>query len=235
MVDLDSWQLATQLLLPALGETMLMVIGSLFFGTLIGFPLGAILSVTRRGGLAPHRAFYRVLEGIVNIGRSFPFAILMVALIPLTRCIVGTSLGTLASIVPLTVAAAPFLARLVETSLNKVDPSLIETALVMGSSTWQVLHKVMIPEALPALIEDITLAAISVVGYSAMSGLIGGGGLGQVAIQYGYHRFNTSVMILTVVLLIILVQIIQGIGHVLSKSIRRKRGFLPTPKGRSSC
>lgn len=221
MTDLE---LAIQLLPFQTLNTIYMVVLATFFALLIGLPLGIVLTITSRGHVKEHARLYKALETIVNIGRSFPFAILMVALIPFTRWIVGTSLGTTASIVPLTVAAAPFVARLVESSLKKVDRNIIEAALVMGANTRQIIGKILLPEALPSLIADATLTMVNLVGYSAMAGLIGGGGLGQVAIQYGYQRFNTSIMLATVVLLILLVQAIQGIGHSLSYSIIRKRG-----------
>jgi D-methionine transport system permease protein len=148
----------------------------------------------------------------------------MVALIPLTRWIVGTSLGTTASIVPLTIAAAPFIARLVESSLKEVDRPILEASIVMGSSSWQIITKVLLPEALPSLISAITLTAVNLIGYSAMAGLVGGGGLGQVAVQYGYNRFNTFIMVVTVILLILLVQIVQWIGGSIAAAISKKRG-----------
>jgi len=165
-----------------------------------------------------------VLETIVNIGRSFPFAILIIALIPVTRLIVGTSLGTTASIVPLTIAAIPLLARSVEIALNDIDRQIVETVVVMGSSTTQIITKVLLPEAWPSIILGITSLIISLIGYSTMAGLVGGGGLGQVAIQYGYNLFNGFIMTLTVVLLICLVQLVQWFGRVLHQQIQKKRG-----------
>jgi D-methionine transport system permease protein len=200
-----------------LWNTIYMVFASGFFATLIGLPLGIFLT------LFPQE---KIISLLVNIGRSVPFAILMVALIPVTRCLIGTSLGTTAAIVPLTIAAIPFVARVVEASLKEVDPHLIETATVMGSSTWQIVTKVLLPEALPSLYSGITLTLINLVGYSTMAGLIGGGGLGQLAIQYGYNRFNTTIMVSTIILLILLVQIIQWAGNALSHHILKKRGLL---------
>ncbi len=217
-------ELAFQLLPLQLYNTLYMVFVSTFFATLIGLPLGVILTISDKGHIKESPILYKVLETVVNIGRSFPFAILMVALIPLTRLLIGTSLGTTASIVPLTVAAAPFIARLIETSLKEVDCHILEAAIVMGSSTWQIITKVLLQEALPSIISSITLTIVSLIGYSAMSGLVGGGGLGQVAIQYGYNRFNTFIMVVTVILLILLVQIVQWIGDLLVKSILSKRG-----------
>jgi D-methionine transport system permease protein len=216
--------LALNLLPLQLWNTVYMVLASTFFAILIGLPIGVILTITGKGHIKQNAKGYRILETIVNIGRSFPFAILMVALIPLTRWIVGTSLGTTASIVPLTIAAAPFVARLVETSLKEVDRHILEAAIVMGSNPWQIVTKVLLPEALPSIISAITLTIVNVIGYSAMAGLVGGGGLGQVAIQYGYNRFNTFIMIVTVILLILLVQLVQYIGGHLAASITKKRG-----------
>ena len=219
----ENIQLAQQLLPLQFWNTIYMVFASAFFAILIGLPLGIILTITDKGGLKENVTLYKFLETIVNIGRSFPFAILMVALIPITRAIVGTSLGTTAAIVPLTIAAAPFLARLIETSLKGVDRHILEAVIVMGSNTWQIITKVLLPEALPSIVSAITLTIINLIGYSAMAGLVGGGGLGQVAIQYGYNRFNTFIMITTVILLIILVQCVQWVGAAIAKSIQKKR------------
>jgi D-methionine transport system permease protein len=201
-----------------LWNTIYMVFVATFFSLLIGLPIGVILTITK------HKKLYKILELIVNIGRSFPYAILMVALIPFTRWIIGTSLGTEASIVPLTIAAIPFLARLIETNLKEVDSNVLEAAIVMGSNTWQIITKVLLKEALPSIIASVTLTMISLIGYSAMAGLVGGGGLGQVAIQYGYNRFNTVIMVVTIVLLILLVQGVQWLGGYIAKSILVKRG-----------
>lgn len=218
--------LALQLLPLQLWNTIYMVAVSTFFAVLIGLPIGVILTITDKGHIKENASLYKGLETIVNIGRSFPFAILMVALIPFTRWLVGTSLGTTASIVPLTVAAAPFVARLIETSLKEVDHHILEAAIVMGSNTWQIISKVLLQEAFPSILSGITLTIVNLIGYSAMAGLVGGGGLGQVAIQYGYNRFNTFIMVVTVILLILLVQGVQWIGNMAVKSILRKRGKL---------
>ena len=223
---MDNWTLALNLLPLQLWNTVYMVLASTFFAVIIGLPLGVILTITDKGQIKENLAVYKILETIVNIGRSFPFAILMVALIPVTRWIVGTSLGTTASIVPLTIAAAPFVAKLVETSLKEIDSHILEAATVMGSNTWQIITKVYLPEAFGSIVSAITLTIVNLIGYSAMAGLVGGGGLGQVAIQYGYNRFNTFIMIATIILLIILVQIFQWIGTGLTKSINKKRGKL---------
>ena len=212
-------------LLPLqLWNTIYMVFTSAFFAVLIGLPLGVVLAITDRGQMKEHPTLYKLLEIIVNVGRSFPFAILMVALIPFTRWVVGTSLGTTASIVPLTIAAAPFVARLIETSIREVDRHILEAAVVMGSNTWQIITKVLLMEALPSILSAITLTVVNLIGYSAMAGLVGGGGLGQVAIQYGYNRFNTLIMVITVILLILLVQGVQWVGSYITQSILRKRG-----------
>lgn len=218
--------LALQLLPLQLWNTIYMVAVSTFFAILIGLPIGVILTITDKGHIKENASVYKCLETIVNIGRSFPFAILMVALIPFTRWLIGTSLGTTASIVPLTVAAAPFVARLIETSLKEIDHHILEAAIVMGSNTRQIITKVLLQEALPSILSGITLTIVNLVGYSAMAGLVGGGGLGQVAIQYGYNRFNTFIMVVTVILLILLVQGVQWVGNRAVKSILKKRGKL---------
>lgn len=223
-MDWDNIELALHLLPLQLWNTIYMVLVSAFFAVLIGLPLGVILTITDKGHIKENAFIYKTLETIVNIGRSFPFAILMVALIPFTRWLVGTSLGTTAAIVPLTIAAAPFVARLIETSLKEVDRHILEAVIVMGSNTWEIITKVLLVEALPSIVNGVTLTIINLIGYSAMAGLVGGGGLGQVAIQYGYNRFNTFIMLTTVVLLILLVQVVQWLGGRISKSIERKRG-----------
>lgn len=225
-MDSENIQLAISLLPLQLWNTFYMVICSTFFAVLIGLPLGVILTITDKGHIKEHAIIYRSLEALVNIGRSFPFAILMVSLIPFTRWLIGTSLGTTASIVPLTIAAIPFVARLVETSLKEVERHIIEAVVVMGSSTWQIITRVLLPESLPSIISGVTLTIINLIGFSAMAGLVGGGGLGQVAIQYGYYRYNTFIMIITVTLLIVLVQLVQWAGGTLVRSILKKRGKL---------
>ena len=206
-------------------DTIYMVVFSSIFAALIGLPLGILLCITDRAGLFPHRGYYSFVEWIVNIGRSFPFAILMVALIPTTRFIIGTSLGTQASIVPLSIAAAPFIARLFEVALKTVDRQTIEAALLMGATPFQIIRRVLLRESLPALIQAFITTAVTLIGYSTMVGMIGGGGLGKVAIQYGYLRFDTPVMISTIILLIVLVQLTQFIGARVIRSILRRRGL----------
>jgi len=219
--------LAWNLIPLELWNTIYMVACSAVLAIFFGLPLGVILTITAKGHIKEQHALHRFLGFIVNVGRSFPFAILMVALIPLTRWLVGTSLGTTASIIPLTIAAIPFVARVVEAALKEIDGGMIEAAVVMGSTPWQIIHKVMLPEAAPTLILGYTSMIINLIGYSAMAGTMGGGGLGKVAIQYGYQRFNPILMLITVIVLIVLVQVIQGTGHWLFKKIiqKRRRGF----------
>lgn len=219
----SNWELAKALLPLQFSKTLYMVFFSSFFGFLLGLPMGIFLFLTQKGGMKQSLLFHKTLSFLVNIGRSFPFAVLMVALIPLTRFLLGTSLGTTAAIVPLTIAAAPSIARIVETALNGVDSNVIEAAIVMGSSIRKILS-MLLQEALPNLIAGITLTLIHVIGYSAMAGLVGGGGLGQVAIQYGYYRFNTFMMGSTVLLLIFLVQIVQWAGNFFTEALLKKRG-----------
>lgn len=220
----DQLHLIWALIPLELWNTLYMVICSTLIAIAVGLPLGVILTLTDRGHLKENLWLHQTLGSIINMGRSFPFAILMVALIPLTRWIVGTSLGTTAAIVPLSIAAIPFMARLVEASLKEVDKGMIEAALVMGSTPWQIVTKVLIPESLPSLILAVTTTIINLIGYSAMAGTMGGGGLGKIAIQYGYQRFNVLLMVVTVIILIILVQLIQGIGHRWARHLNLKRG-----------
>lgn len=223
-MNLDQLQLVWTLVPLELWNTLYMVACSTLIAIFIGLPLGVILTITDRGHLKENHWLHQVLGTVVNIGRSFPFAILMVALIPLTRWIVGTSLGTTASIVPLSIAAIPFMARLVEASLKEVDKGMIEAAMVMGSTPNQIITKVLIPESMPSLILATTTTIINLIGYSAMAGTMGGGGLGKIAIQYGYQRFNVLLMAVTVIILIILVQMIQVVGHRWARHLNYKRG-----------
>lgn len=220
----DQWHLIWTLVPLELWNTLYMVACSALIAILIGLPLGIVLTLTDRGHLKENRRIHQTLGSFVNIGRSFPFAILIVALIPLTRWIVGTSLGTTAAIVPLSIAAIPFMARLVEGCLNEVDKGMIEAALVMGSTPWQIVAKILVPEALPSLILAATTTVINLIGYSAMAGTMGGGGLGKIAIQYGYQRFNPVLMFVTVIILIILVQAVQILGNAWTRHINNKRG-----------
>lgn len=210
------------LLLKSLWETIYMVALSTIIATAAGIPLGVILVCTDRGGILQNLGINRVLGWIVNATRSTPFIILMVAIIPLTRMIVGTSIGTAAAMVPLCIAAAPFIARLVETSLKEVDGGVIEAAQSMGATPWQIITKVMIPEAMPSIISGITITIINLIGCSAMAGAVGGGGLGDLAIRYGYQRFQADVMIITVVILIIMVQLVQSVGDYASRRLNKR-------------
>lgn len=212
----------TGLLLDALWETLFMVGVSGVLAAIGGVPIGIILVATGRGHIWPSPAVNRVLGMAVNAFRSTPFIILMIAIIPLTRLIVGTSIGTAAAIVPLTVAAVPFVARLAESSLREVDPGLIEAAQAMGASPWQIVVKVLVPEAWPGIVAGITITLVNLVGYSAMAGAIGGGGLGDLGIRYGYQRFQPEVMVIVVIVLIVLVQGLQSLGDWLSARLNKR-------------
>ena len=221
---MTNFSLALELIPIALLETLYMVIVSALFSLVLGLPLGLSLFWTSRKKTTKNLFLYKTLNLLVNTGRSFPFAIFMIALIPLTKWIVGTSLGTTATIVPLSLAATPFFARLVENSLKEIDPDLIEAVSLMGAPSSTLIFKVLIPEAMPSLIRGLTLTSINLIGCSAMAGLIGGGGLGQVALQYGYQRFNTFVLSASVLFLLILVEVIQRIGNKATESLLKKRG-----------
>jgi D-methionine transport system permease protein len=201
-----------ELFASSLWETLVMVGISGVAGSLIGIPLGVLLRLTDRGGVLGNPGLNRVLGGIVNAVRSTPFIILLVAIIPFTRLITGSSIGTAAAVVPLTIAAAPFIARLVETSLREVDQGLIEAAQAMGASTSQIVFKVLLPEALPGIVAGFTITLVSLTGYSAMAGAIGGGGLGDLGIRYGYQRFLPEIMLAVVLVLIVFVQALQSLG-----------------------
>jgi len=203
-------------------DTLNMMLWSTAFTVIIGLPLGIILYLTSRGQVLQQPLAYGVLSFIVNVVRSVPFIILMIMVIPLTKLIVGTSLGVTGSIPPLVIAAAPFFARLVETSLREVDRGVIEAAQSMGATNWQLIRHVYLPEARPGLIAAITITTVTLVSYTAMSGVIGGGGLGDLAIRYGYQRFQTTVMIVTVIILLVLVQILQTLGDRLVQNYQRK-------------
>lgn len=200
-----------------------MVLASTILATVIGIPLGVILTVTRRDHILPNTAVNGILGAIVNATRSTPFIILMVAIIPLTRIIVGSSIGTTAAIVPLTISAAPFIARIIESSLLEIDHGVIEAAQAMGASSMQIITKVLLPESLHSIVLGITLAVISLIGYSAMAGALGGGGLGDLAIRYGYQRFQMDVMIATVIVLIIMVQLVQSFGNYCSRKLNKNK------------
>jgi len=212
-----------QLLFQATLETLYMVGMAGLFTLAIGLPLGVLLFVSRRGGIVPLPRFNALLGTVVNVGRSLPFIVLLIALIPFTRLIVGTTLGSNAAIVPITLGAIPFFARIVESALDEVAKGRIEAMLAMGGSDWHIVSKVLLPEALPALLAGITLTLVMLIGFSSMAGVIGGGGLGDLAIRYGYQRFNQPVMIATVVMLIALVQAVQMIGDRLVRRLAHRR------------
>lgn len=219
------WEYAEYLLdliLPAIGETLYMVFFSTLFSVILGFILGVILVITDTGHIWEKPRLNNILGSIVNITRSIPFIILIIALFPLSRLIVGTTIGSTAAIVPLSIAAAPFVARIIESSLREVDWGVIEASLSVGATIPQVIFKVMIPEAMPSLILDITTTVISILGYSAMAGAIGAGGLGDVAVRYGYQRFQNDVLVATIIVLVILVQIVQAAGNALSKRFDKR-------------
>ncbi|RXJ82362.1 methionine ABC transporter permease [Arcobacter sp. F2176] len=211
----------TEILLPALAETIYMSLVSTFFAIVIGFILAIILILTSSGGLRENQKIYSILDVIINTLRSFPFIILMIVLFPLTKFLIGKSIGTTAAIIPLTIGAAPFIARLIESALKEVDTGVVEAAKSFGASDWQIIFKVMCVEALPSIISAITLTLITVIGFSAMAGAVGGGGLGDVAIKYGYYRFQSDTMIYTVIVLIALVQGVQSLGDYLYKITKK--------------
>jgi len=198
-------------------ETMYMVLTATFVSYAIGLPLGIILNITDRNGICPNKAVNFILGILVNMLRSIPFLILMVWILPLTRAIVGTTLGSTATIVPLVVGAAPYVARMVESSLQEVGDGVIEAAHSMGSNSWQIITKVLLPEAKPSLVTGATISITTILGYSAMAGFLGGGGLGAIATNYGFYRYQDDVMTVTVILLIIIVQIFQEIGMRVAK------------------
>jgi D-methionine transport system permease protein len=202
--------------------TLYMTFLSAFFAYLFGMPLGIILVITDRQHILPRSRLNAVLGGIVNVMRSIPFIILLIAVIPFTRIVVGTSIGPTASVVPLAIGAIPFVARMVEASVKEVDWGVVEAALAMGASPWQLITKVLVPETMPSLILGMSITVITLIGYSAMAGVVGGGGLGDIAIRYGYYRYQEDLMFLTIVLLIIIVQLIQSAGNYLSRKIDKK-------------
>ena len=210
------------LLIKALGETIYMVIVSMAISTAIGVPLGVLLHVTGKGEILDAPLVNRMVGGIVNAVRSIPFIILMVAIIPLTRLIVGSAIGTTAAMVPLVIASVPFIGRQVETSLREVPHGLVEAALSMGATPMQIITRVLLPESMPGIVSQLTTVIIALVGESAMAGAIGGGGLGDLAIRYGYQRFRPDIMIATVVILIVLVQFVQFVGNALAARLNKR-------------
>lgn len=211
------------MILKGIQETLYMTLLSTLMGYVIGLPMGVLLAVSDKDGLKPNRVLYRILDIIANIVRSIPFLILLILLIPFTRMIVGKSYGSTATVVPLVIAAGPFIARMVESSLKEVDEGVIEAARSMGASNLRIIVKVLLVEARTSLINGATIAVGTILGYSAMAGTIGGGGLGDIAIRYGYHRYQADIMIVTVVLLVILVQIFQMIGTTLANRLDKRR------------
>ena len=207
-------------------QTIQMVFWSTVFSLIMGLPLGVLLHVTDKedqGGIIPRPVLNEILSRVVNVLRSFPFLILMILLMPVARFILGTTIGTKAAVVSLSIAAAPFVARIIETSLKEVDPGVVQAAKAMGSTNWQIIVKVMLLEALPSLVSGVTLTIINLIGYSAMAGTIGGGGLGDLAIRYGYQRFRSDVMFAAVVVTIILVELVQFVGNRISSRLIAKR------------
>lgn len=212
----------TMMVVEGIFVTLYMTLATTFMGYVLGLPMGIALVITAPKGLRPNKIIYKVLDVVVNVVRSFPFLILLIAIQPLTRIIVGKSYGPTATIVPLTLSAAPFIARMVESSLLEVDHGVIEAAQSMGANLWTIIWKVMIGEAKTSLIVNVTIALGTILGYSAMAGIVGGGGLGDIAIRYGYYRYDSSIMWVTVVLLIVLVQLMQYIGMTISKKLDKR-------------
>lgn len=210
------------LVLPSLTETLYMVSLSTVFSILLGFPLGILLVVTEKDSIWEKPLLNNILNSIINLLRSFPFLILMILLFPLSKLLIGKTIGTTATVVPLSIAAAPFVARVMESSLKEVDRGVIELSLSMGATTSQIIGKVLLPEALPSIIHGVTLTIINLIGYSAMAGSIGGGGLGDLAIRFGLYRFQTDVMIASVVVIVVLVQSVQFIGNTLARVLNKK-------------
>ncbi|MDO5546185.1 MAG: methionine ABC transporter permease [Eubacteriales bacterium] len=212
-----------EMLLQGIWDTCYMTIVSTFFGYLIGLPLGIALTLTDENGITPNRTIYRILDVIINITRSIPFLILLILVMPLTKAIVGKTYGSTATIVPLTLAAAPFIGRMVESSLKEVPAGVIEAALSMGAKTRTIVWKVLIGEARTSLLVNATIVLGTVLGYSAMAGVIGGGGLGDIAIRYGYYRYDTGVMLVTLVFIVAIVQLLQGLGNLAARKIDHRK------------
>lgn len=218
------WDNATiTMLLEGVIDTLYMTLASTFFGYVLGLPLGVILAVTDKDGIKPNAFIYKILDIIVNILRSIPFLILLILVIPITRAIVGKTYGSTATVVPLVIAAAPFIARMVESSLKEVNGGVIEAAQSMGAGTFTIIWKVLLAEARTSLLVGVTIALGTILGYSAMAGVVGGGGLGDIAIRYGYYRYQTDIMLVTIVILVLLVQIMQWVGMLLSKKLDRRK------------
>ncbi|MED4911859.1 ABC transporter permease [Brevibacillus centrosporus] len=215
-------EVSSEQIWQAVYQTLYMVGVSLVFATLIGLPLGILLVVTRKGHILENQAIFSILNPIINVLRSVPFIILLVAIIPFTRLLVGTSIGTTAAIVPLVIYTGPYIARLIENSLLEVNAGIIEAAEAMGATPMQIIFRFLIPETLGSLVLSITTATIGLIGATAMAGAVGGGGIGDLAITYGYQRFSTITIVATVIILVVLVQGIQSLGNRLARQIRRK-------------
>ena len=211
-----------KMLLEGTGATLYMTLVSTLFGYVLGLPMGIVLAITDKEGIKPNTFIYKILDFIANIVRSIPFLILLILVIPLTKAIVGKSYGSSATIVPLVIAAAPFIARMVESSLKEVDKGVIEAAQSMGAGTFTIIWTVLLTEARTSLLVGVTIAIGTILGYSAMAGTVGGGGLGDIAVRYGYHRYQTDIMIVTIIILVVLAQILQGLGMMFSKKLDRR-------------
>lgn len=212
-----------EMILRGIGETLYMTVLSTAIGYLFGLPLGICLAVTDQNGLTPNKVVYKSLDVLVNVTRSIPFLILLILLIPFTRFVVGRSTGSTATIVPLVAAAVPFIARIVESSIKEVDYGVVEAAKSMGASNLRIIVKVLLVEARTSLVTGVTIAIGTILGYSAMAGTVGGGGLGDIAVRYGYYRYQSDIMIVTVILLVVMVQIFQSVGMVTAKKINKRK------------
>lgn len=212
-----------QMILEGIRDTLYMTVFSTLFGYILGLPMGIILTVTDKNGLRPNKLIYSIFDVISNVVRSIPFLILLILLIPFTRLVVGKSYGSTATIVPLVIAAAPYIARMVESSLKEVDKGVIEAAQSMGASNMKIIFKVLLPEARTSLITGATIALGTILGYSAMAGTVGGGGLGDIAVRYGYYRWQTDIMIVTVILIMILFQIFQTVGMGIANKLDKRK------------
>ena len=210
------------MIIEGIGQTLLMVIFATLFGYVFGLPLGIALFLNDKDGIKPNKKVYRVLDVFVNIGRSIPFIILLILIIPFTRLLVGKSYDTAATIVPLTISAIPFIVRMVESSLKEVDKGVIEAAESMGATTSQIVFKVLLLEARSSLVNGATICVGTIIGYSAMAGAVGGGGLGDIAIRYGYYRYQTDIMLITVIIIVVMVQLFQLIGSKISKKLDKR-------------
>lgn len=204
-------------------ETLSMTFFSALFATILGFPLRILLNITGKFGITPKPLFNQILSRIIDILRSFPFVILMIMLLPFTRLILGTAIGTTATIIPLSLAAMPFVARVTESAISDVEPGMIQAARAMGSTNWQIVYKVLVPEAMPSVVSGITLTIITLIGYSAMAGTLGGGGLGDLAIRYGYQRFRTGIMVAAVIIIVVMVAAIQFAGTKITDKMMGRR------------